>query len=135
MDNGSFSEDYHEYSVEWEPGEMRFYTDNQLVLTVNDWFTAVEGEEDKPYPAPFDQPFFVQMNLAVGGDWPGNPDETTDFDKAEFEIDYVRVYQKDSYDTNVSKPEVDYREPLEDGNHGFTSTVYLKNVRYEDITE
>lgn len=119
LDNGSFSEDFHEYSVEWEPGEMRFYTDNQLVLTVNDWFTAVEGEEDKPYPAPFDQPFFVQMNLAVGGNWPGDPDDTTDFDKAEFEIDYVRVYQKDSYDTNVTKPEVDYREPLEDGNYIF----------------
>ena len=33
------------------------------------------------------------MNLAVGGNWPGNPDDTTDFDKAEFEIDYVRAYQ------------------------------------------
>jgi len=131
LDNGSFSEDYHEYSVEWEPGEMRFYTDNQLVLTVNDWFTAVEGEEDKPYPAPFDQPFFVQMNLAVGGDWPGNPDETTDFDKAEFEIDYVRVYQKDSYDTNVSKPEVDYREPLEDGNYIFNGDF----AEAEDLTD
>lgn len=77
---------------------MRFYTDGELVLTVNDWFTAVQGEDDKPYPAPFNQPFFVQMNLAVGGDWPGNPDATTDFSKAEFEIDYVRVYQKPSYD-------------------------------------
>ena len=50
-----FSAKFHEYSVEWEPGEMRFYTDGELVLTCNDWFTAVEGEDDKPYPAPFDQ--------------------------------------------------------------------------------
>ena len=56
------------------------------------------------------------MNLAVGGNWPGNPDETTDFENAEFLIDYVRVYQKPSYDTNVKKPEMTYREPLEDGN-------------------
>lgn len=117
LDEGSFSSDFHEYSVEWEPGEMRFYTDGVLVLTVNDWFTAEEGEDDKPYPAPFDQPFFVQMNLAVGGNWPGNPDETTDFENAEFQIDYVRVYQKDEYDTNVSKPEMEFREPLEDGNY------------------
>jgi len=117
LESGTFSSDFHEYSVEWEPGEMRFYTDNRLVLTVNDWFTAVDGEDEKPYPAPFNQPFFVQMNLAVGGNWPGNPDETTDFDNAEFEIDYVRVYQKDEYDTNVSKPELNYREPLEDGNY------------------
>lgn len=100
----SFSAKFHEYSVEWDPGEMRFYTDGELVLTVNDWFTAVQGEDDKPYPAPFNQPFFVQMNLAVGGNWPGNPDETTDFSKAEFHIDYVRVYQKAEYDTNVTKP-------------------------------
>ena len=117
LEEGSFSSDFHEYSVEWEPGEMRFYTDGILVLTVNDWFTAEEGQDDKPYPAPFDQPFFVQMNLAVGGDWPGDPDETTDFDNAEFQIDYVRVYQKDEYDTNVSKPEMVFREPLADGNY------------------
>lgn len=116
LDDGSFSEDFHEYSVEWEPGEMRFYIDGVLINTVNDWFTAVEGGEEKPYPAPFNLPFFLQMNLAVGGDWPGNPDETTDFSNAEFEIDYVRVYQKPQYDTNVQKPVKIFREPLEDGN-------------------
>ena len=117
LDNGSFSSDFHIYSVEWEPGEMRFYTDDQLVLTVNDWFTAVEGEDDKPYPAPFNQPFFVQMNLAVGGDWPGNPNASTDFDNAEFLIDYVRVYQLPEYDMNVEKPPMVFKEPLEDGNY------------------
>lgn len=112
----TFAEDFHEYSVEWEPGEMRWYIDNNLVLTVNDWFTAESGQDEKPYPAPFNQTFFVQMNLAVGGTWPGNPDETTDFENAEFEIDYVRVYQKPEYDTNVEKPESLFREILPDGN-------------------
>lgn len=115
LDNGTFASDFHEYSVEWEPGEMRFYIDGNLYHTVNDWFTA-ENDVEKPYPAPFDQPFFVQMNLAVGGTWPGNPDDTTDFSKAEFEVDYVRVYQKPEYDTNVKKPEKVYRQPTEDGN-------------------
>lgn len=116
LTDSSYSEEFHEFSVEWEPGEMRFYIDGELINTVNDWFTAVEGEDEKPYPAPFNQTFFVQLNLAVGGTWPGNPDETTDFSKAEFEIDYVRVYQKPQYDTNVEKPQKDFREPLEDGN-------------------
>ena len=127
----SFSAQFHEYSVEWEPGEMRFYTDDELVLTVNDWFTAEQGEDDKPYPAPFNQPFFVQMNLAVGGDWPGNPDATTDFDNAEFLIDYVRVYQKPEYDTNVKKPEMVFREALPDGN-------FIRNGDFsvaEDLTD
>lgn len=116
LENGTFASDFHEFSVEWEPGEMRFYIDGNLYKTVNDWFTA-NGDDEKPYPAPFNQPFFVQMNLAVGGNWPGNPDDSTDFNKAEFEIDYVRVYQKPEYDTNVEKPDVNYREPLEDGNY------------------
>jgi len=117
LEGEKFSDDFHEFSVEWEPGEMRFYVDGNLYHTVNDWFTAYPDEDEKPYPAPFNQTFFVQLNLAVGGNWPGNPDETTDFDKAEFEIDYVRVYQKPEYDTNVEKPAKNYREPLEDGNY------------------
>ena len=127
----SFSAKFHEYSVEWEPGEMRFYTDDELVLTVNDWFTAVAGADDKPYPAPFDQPFYVQMNLAVGGNWPGNPDATTDFSKAEFLVDYVRVYQKAEYDTNVTKPTKSFREALPDGN-------FIRNGDFsvaEDLTD
>lgn len=117
LTGNTFADSFHEYSVEWEPGEFRWYIDGNLYHTVNDWFTAVEGEDEKPYPAPFDQTFFVQLNLAVGGNWPGDPDETTDFDNAEFEVDYVRVYQKDSYDTNVEKPAKKYKDPDETGNY------------------
>ncbi len=131
LKNGTYSSDSHEFSVEWEPGEMRFYIDGNLYNTVNDWFTAVDGEDEKPYPAPFNQPFFVQLNLAVGGTWPGNPDASTSFDKAEFMVDYVRVYQKPSYDTNVQKPKKVFAEPLEDGN-------YIHNGDFaeaEDLTD
>lgn len=131
LDSGTFASDFHEYSVEWEPGEMRWYIDGNLYLTVNDWFTAAAGEDEKPYPAPFDQPFFVQLNLAVGGTWPGNPDDTTDFDKAEFEIDYVRVYQKPAYDTNVTKPETDWREATADGNFIYNGDF----AEAEDLTD
>jgi len=116
LTEGTFASDFHEYSVEWEPGEMRWYIDDKLYLTVNDWFSAPEGEDEWAFPAPFNQPFFVQLNLAIGGTWPGNPDATTDFTKAEFEIDYVRVYQKPEYDTNVIKPTKQFRDPLPDGN-------------------
>ena len=128
LTEGSFSDDFHEYSVEWEPGKMKFFVDFVQILEVRDWFTAVEGEDEKPYPAPFDQTFFVQMNLAVGGDWPGNPDETTNFDNAEYLIDYVRVYQKDHYKTDVKKPVIEMREPLEDGN-------YVRNGDFADESE
>ena len=114
-DGTSFSDDFHEFGVEWEPGEFRFYIDGELFHTVNDWYSASFGQE-RPYPAPFNQTFYLQLNLAVGGTWPGNPDETTNFDRAEFEIDYVRVYQKPVYDTNVTKPEKQFRSAGQDGN-------------------
>ncbi len=129
----TFADSFHEFSVEWEPGEFRYYIDGNHYLTVNDWFTAVDGEDEKPYPAPFNQPFFVQMNLAVGGTWPGNPDETTDFENAEFEIDYVRIYQKAEYDTNVTKPEKSYREPLADGNYIFNGDFAEKESLSDDV--
>ena len=129
IENGpSFADDFHEYSVEWEPGEIRFYIDNTQTLVCNDWYTAVQGEEEKPYPAPFDQSFFVQLNLAVGGDWPGDPDETTDFDNAEYLIDYVRVYQKSEYNMDVKKPVIEMREANEDGN-------YINNCDFADAEE
>ncbi len=124
LTDDSFADSFHDYSIEWEPGEFRWYIDDELYLTVNDWFTALEGEDEKPYPAPFNQDFFVQLNLAVGGTWPGNPDETTDFDKAEFLVDYVRVYQKEAYDTNVKKPEKVYRTADETGN-------FIRNGAFE----
>lgn len=128
LEEGSFSDDFHEYAVEWTPGKMIWTIDFVKVLEVNDWFTAVDGEDEKPYPAPFNQNFFVQLNLAVGGTWPGNPDETTDFSQAEFLIDYVRVYQKDHYKTDVKKPVIEMREPLEDGN-------YVRNGDFADESE
>jgi beta-glucanase (GH16 family) len=129
--NGNFANGFHEYSVEWEPGEIRWYIDGEKVLTANDWFTAVDGEDEKPYPAPFNQPFYMQLNLAVGGDWPGNPDETTDFRFAEYQIDYVRVYQKPSYDTNVKRPEAKTKKALEDGNYVYNGNFAEK----EDLSD
>ena len=64
--------------------------------------------------------FYVILNLAVGGSWVGYPDEDAEFgDNAQFVIDYVKVYQKDSYETDVDKPEteVKLRDPDSDGNY------------------
>lgn len=105
LNGETFSDDYHVFAVEWEPSEMRFYIDGNLYHTVNNWYTKQEGGDEITYPAPFDQPFYLQFNLAVGGNWPGNPDETTNFDNAEYKIDYVRVYQLENYNENVPKPE------------------------------
>lgn len=64
----NFWEDFHVFACEWEPGEIRFYVDGVLFHKENDWFTAKgDGYEKVAYPAPYDQPFYMILNLAVGG--------------------------------------------------------------------
>lgn len=81
-----FSDDFHVFAVEWEPGEMRFYVDDVLYETQ----TARSLLPGKHWA--FDHPFFLLLNVAVGGYWPGNPDSTTSFPVSML-VDYVRVYR------------------------------------------
>ncbi|MCP4804635.1 MAG: glycoside hydrolase family 16 protein [Proteobacteria bacterium] len=85
--DGSFADDFHHFAVEWEPGEIRWYVDETLVQTQDSW-TSAGGA----WPAPFDQDFHLLLNVAVGGNWPGSPDETTTFPQ-QMVVDYVRVYE------------------------------------------
>lgn len=85
----TFADDFHTFAVEWEEKEFRWYVDDTLFYTKNDWFTSYK---EAPYPAPFDQEFHLLINMAVGGRWPGYPDETSVFPQY-LTVDYVRVYQ------------------------------------------
>lgn len=98
LTEGSFSDDFHEFAVDWEPGKITFYVDGIEFYSTDEWYTG-ESDYYKNFPAPFNQPFKIQLNLAVGGTWPGNPD--IELKEADFLIDYVRVYQKDSYDESA----------------------------------
>jgi beta-glucanase (GH16 family) len=77
--------EFHLYAVEWEPDEIRFYADDHLYVT----------RTPKDLPADtkwvFDHRFYILLNLAVGGRWPGNPDAATKFPQ-QMLVDYVRVY-------------------------------------------
>ena len=105
LTEGSFSESYHTFAVEWLPGEIIWYVDGVETYRTSDWFSATAGQGKLTYPAPFDQPFHVILNLAVGGSWVGNPVDAT-FESQNYSVDYVRIYQKDSYDdSSVTAPE------------------------------
>ncbi len=88
LDIGNFHEEFHVFSLIWEEERLIWLVDGQPYQTQTSWWSS-----GGIYPAPFDQEFHMILNLAVGGDWPGAPDETTEFPQ-EFIIDYVRVYQK-----------------------------------------
>jgi len=85
LSEGNFSDEFHTYSIEWAPGVIRFYINDTL------YFLATE-QQLAPYNWPFDQDFHWLLNVAVGGNWPGNPDENTTFPQ-EMIVDYIRVYQ------------------------------------------
>ena len=83
-----FTRDFHTFTLEWEEGVVRWLIDGKLYQTQTKWESA-----GGKFPAPFDQNFHMVLNLAVGGGFVGNPDASTKF-PAQFEVDYVRVYQK-----------------------------------------
>ncbi len=88
LPNGaSYADDFHVFAFEWEPGTIRFYVDDMLYETQTSKVPSGDTWE-------FEHPFFLLINVAVGGQWPGSPDGTTTFPQT-LKVDYVRVYQKD----------------------------------------
>jgi len=79
---------FHLYAVEWRPNDIKFFFDDKLIVE----------RTPKDLPADtkwvYDHPFFVLLNVAIGGNWPGNPDETTIFPQKML-VDYVRVYKRE----------------------------------------
>lgn len=90
----SFDSDFHKFICIWEPGKIKWFVDDILFHEADKWYSTTEGKGTLPYPAPFDQKFYIILNLAVGGEWVGYPDENTSFDNNPFIIDYVKVYKK-----------------------------------------
>ena len=80
------AEGFHTYAAEWEPGAIRWYVDGALTYTRT---TATTPWLDEA----FSKPFFIRLNLAVGGSWPGSPDAATAF-PGDFTVDWVRVYHR-----------------------------------------
>ena len=94
------SDDFHVYSVEWGEGIIRFLVNDRVhaSYTAEDWSTGSAKGEGNPN-APFDRPFYVMANLAVGGAWPERDNDkglAASSIPAQFEIDWIRVYQCES---------------------------------------
>ncbi len=83
---GDATTGFHVYAVEWDHTEIRWYVDDVMYAMQNSWSTT-----NAAFPAPFDEPFYILLNVAVGGNWPGSPTSATAF-PALMEVDYVRVY-------------------------------------------
>ncbi len=89
LSTGDFSDEFHVFRLDWEENEMRWYVDGEHYQTQKSWYS-----KSAAFPAPFNQRFHMILNVAVGGNWPGNPDDKTVFPQA-MVVDYVRVYTQD----------------------------------------
>jgi len=83
----SFADDFHVYVVEWTAGELRWLVDEK------EYKRATPTNLPSGAAWVFDHPFFLLLNVAVGGAWPGDPDATTVFPQ-QMLVDYVRVYRR-----------------------------------------
>lgn len=83
-EGGAFPDDFHVYAVEWSPEGITWFVDDVAHNTIT---PADVGDNEWV----FDQPFFMILNVAVGGLWPGHPDRTTEFPQ-QMVIDHVRIY-------------------------------------------
>lgn len=83
-DGERYADNFHVYAIEWEENEIRWFVDDDQYFSVSS--QGVPGEWV------YDHPFYMILNVAVGGAWPGYPDDTTTFPQTMM-VDYVRVYQ------------------------------------------
>jgi beta-glucanase (GH16 family) len=90
--SGKLADAFHDYAIEWSPRAITFFLDGEA------YETKKRGDQPAGDPWVFDHPFFLLLNVAVGGDWPGSPDATTTFPQT-MSVDWVRVYKRSGPDT------------------------------------
>jgi beta-glucanase (GH16 family) len=81
------SEEFHTYAITWEKDSIYWWFDD------TNYFSIHEGKLPQAEQYPFNERFYLILNLAVGGNWPGSPDGTTRFPQ-QLAIDYIRIYQR-----------------------------------------
>jgi beta-glucanase (GH16 family) len=92
------AEDFHTYRLDWTENKMVWFIDGQPYFTATNWPHPPGAKQG----APFDAPFYLLLNLSVGGKWSGLPTASTVF-PGDLQIDYVRVYQ-DAAQVNADTP-------------------------------
>jgi beta-glucanase (GH16 family) len=78
---------FHVYALEWTNNAIRWSVDDQVYESQSSWWSPAAA-----YPAPFNEPFYIIMNMAVGGNFVGSPTAATVF-PGDMQVDYVRVYE------------------------------------------
>lgn len=86
LSHGAYADEFHVFAVAWRPNEVRWFVDGR------EYHRMTPADLPRGTKWVFDHPFFLLLNFAVGGDWPGDPDASTKFPQ-QMVVDYVRVYR------------------------------------------
>ncbi|MBR4760438.1 MAG: family 16 glycosylhydrolase [Lachnospiraceae bacterium] len=87
---------FHTYAIDWEPGKITWYYDGQEINSLANWKGQIPGTSDAlSFDAPFDEPFYMLLNLAVdSGQFGGTNNKAAFEDAINMYVDYVRVYHR-----------------------------------------
>ena len=142
---GQTIDQFHVYSIEWQPGEIKWFINGEHYQTQDNWYSVCpESGERFAFPAPFDKRFHLILNLALGG-WYDGVGENLDVDPSIFnggqehvmEVDYVRFYElvdgayKAVEDPETKVPELpqNARPKLADGNLIYDNTFEVYGIK------
>ena len=87
LSSGTYSSGFNTFAMEWDPESLSFYVNDILVREI----MIDDGMKE------FLRDFYLIVNVAVGGNWPGDPDASTSFPQ-QMNIDYIRVFEKEGFD-------------------------------------
>lgn len=108
FDNTTDTSVFHTYGVEWEPGKITWFVDDEAFYTADTWYSITAGTaENNTFDAPFDVPFYILLNVAVNGTWDAGEADNGDYTgngKSSMIVDYVRVYSKNDVDYDNQTP-------------------------------
>lgn len=135
--DGDSIDQYHVYTLEWDPTEMRWYVDGELYSSLSNWYSVQSESGNYPYPAPFDEEFYVLLNLALGGTFDsGTTEIAVDENGVDMDVDYVRWYQRaEGYDDwEIKQPETP-KDDTEDAKALLATAVNGNFIKDSDFSQ
>ena len=116
LSSGIFADGFHLFSIIWDDQSIKWYVDNQLYNVIDITPTSLSE---------FHNDFFIILNIAVGGNWPGPPDPTTVFPQ-KMEIDYIRVYIDDPNSVGEELDNIDRFDLFQNYPNPFNPSTKIK---------
>ena len=126
---------FHTYAIDWQPGQISWIYDGKVIYTSTNWESGFSGASDGlTFDAPFDQPFYMLLNLAVdSGQFGGNANKAAFQGKTNMYVDYVRAYQKTAgYPESVERTASDDAAADWESYAGINQIATLGSTNLED---